>query len=54
MAGYVPAFVCGKLPTREASTFYDKKDEFLRFHRIFLLFDSSKPFFFFDVLHKDK
>ena len=47
MAGYVPAFVCGKLPTREASTFYDlKKNEFLRFHRIFLLFDSSKPLFF--------
>ena len=54
MAGYVttvPPFVCGELPAREASTFCNKKKS-LRFHHIFLLFDSSN-FCFLDVLNKD-
>ena len=41
----VPAFVCGELPAG-ASSFCEKND-LLRFHRIFLLFDPSKPLFFY-------
>ena len=39
------------MAAREASSFCDFfKANLLRFHRIFLLFDSSKPLFFSDVL----
>ena len=48
MAGYVtavPAFVCGELPAQEVSNKFLRffKTDLLRFHRLFLLFKSSKP-----------
>ena len=52
MAGYataLTAFVRSELPAREASNVWFLKTYLFRFHRIYLLFDSSKPLFL-DVL----
>ena len=51
MASYVnavSAFVCFELPAQIL------RIDLLQFHRIYLLYDWSKRFFFFDVLIKDK